>query len=168
MIPSRLCGTIPQNPAFGAATLERREVSKVLRPKAFRQTPRVGFEPTTRRLTAGCSTAELSRNVHLLIKRNRRTDKGGAAISYSGRDPVGSKGSLRRNQHGRFHRRFRIHHPDSRQAIAGTVRMVHRLSDGESGSNKIGEADPARLSLRTLRRLPRDRRAVGPSGKADQ
>ena len=26
------------------------------------QTPRVGFEPTTLRLTAGCSTAELSRN----------------------------------------------------------------------------------------------------------
>ena len=26
------------------------------------KTPRVGFEPTTLRLTAGCSTAELSRN----------------------------------------------------------------------------------------------------------
>ena len=28
-----------------------------------RKTPRVGFEPTTLRLTAGCSAAELSRNI---------------------------------------------------------------------------------------------------------
>ena len=27
----------------------------------YSRTPRVGFEPTTLRLTAGCSTAELSR-----------------------------------------------------------------------------------------------------------
>jgi integrase len=33
--------------------------------RSVEQTPPVGFEPTTRRLTAGCSTAELSRNVPL-------------------------------------------------------------------------------------------------------
>ena len=31
--------------------------------KAFQMAPRVGFEPTTLRLTAGCSAAELSRNI---------------------------------------------------------------------------------------------------------
>ena len=31
--------------------------------KVFQMAPRVGFEPTTLRLTAGCSAAELSRNL---------------------------------------------------------------------------------------------------------
>ena len=31
--------------------------------KVFHLAPRVGFEPTTLRLTAGCSAAELSRNM---------------------------------------------------------------------------------------------------------
>ncbi len=42
--------------------------------------PRVGFEPTTYRLTAGCSTVELSRNIaqlhyyyiRLLVKVNKK------------------------------------------------------------------------------------------------
>jgi hypothetical protein len=29
--------------------------------------PRVGFEPTTLRLTAACSTVELSRNIQLFL-----------------------------------------------------------------------------------------------------
>ena len=32
-----------------------------------KKTPRVGFEPTTLRLTAGCSAAELSRNIESFV-----------------------------------------------------------------------------------------------------
>lgn len=32
--------------------------------------PRVGFEPTTLRLTAGCSTVELPRKVKVIIPKN--------------------------------------------------------------------------------------------------
>ena len=41
-------------PALGIDALDRPSVTKMA--------PRVGFEPTTNRLTAGCSTAELPRN----------------------------------------------------------------------------------------------------------
>ena len=37
-----------------------------------RMAPRVAFEPTTNRLTAGCSTTELPRNIHRSAKRSRR------------------------------------------------------------------------------------------------
>ncbi len=43
-------------------------------------TPRVGFEPTTLRLTAGCSTAELSRNE--LFPQNRTLNPNTYWLSY--------------------------------------------------------------------------------------
>jgi hypothetical protein len=42
-----------------------REGMHLLRPAWFKKAPRVGLEPTTFRLTAGCSTIELPRNFHL-------------------------------------------------------------------------------------------------------
>src|SRR5262245_50882389 len=60
---------------------------------ADRSAPRVGFEPTTRRLTAGCSTVELSRNpsTYNLIEDARRADKGSQRhIS----PPIGRKASI--------------------------------------------------------------------------
>ena len=36
------------------------------------KTPQVGLEPTTYRLTAGCSAIELLRNVYLFILANKK------------------------------------------------------------------------------------------------
>ena len=40
--------------------------------KRILMAPRTGFEPVTYRLTAGCSTAELSRNIYSGISCRRR------------------------------------------------------------------------------------------------
>ena len=38
----------------------------------YAMAPTAGFEPTTDRLTADCSTAELCRNLHAPLSRNMR------------------------------------------------------------------------------------------------
>jgi hypothetical protein len=45
--------------------------------------PRVGFEPTTNRLTAGCSTTELPRN----IIRPRTSERGLYQVRRQGKSP---------------------------------------------------------------------------------
>lgn len=52
---------------------ENRKGNSVLRkcPEYTLLAPAVGFEPTTLRLTAACSTVELRRNVRLLAKCGR-------------------------------------------------------------------------------------------------
>jgi hypothetical protein len=46
--------------------------------------PRVGFEPTTNRLTAGCSTTELPRN----IIRPRTSERGLYQVRRQGKSPA--------------------------------------------------------------------------------
>ena len=59
---------------------KRGEVNKnrvVIKPPGVfnKMAPRVGLEPTTTRLTAGCSTIELSRNVRLTLTMITQTHK---------------------------------------------------------------------------------------------
>ena len=53
------CGRLPQSSGF-ARTSDRSEGTQNVFRKGLRTAPRVGLEPTTNRLTAGCSTIELS------------------------------------------------------------------------------------------------------------
>ena len=57
----------------------------------FSLAPQVGFEPTTLRLTAGCSTAELLRNIKLFI-----------AVFYGLMEAISSTAELLRNRNRRL------------------------------------------------------------------
>src|SRR4051794_38601141 len=58
--------------------------------------PRVGFEPTTSRLTAGCSTTELPR---IVVRGHIAIAGAGASVAAGGRAPSEHPAPRREEQH---------------------------------------------------------------------
>ena len=60
----------PSDPAHATAPYPRLWTKEARRAPGLFQAPGVGFEPTTLRLTAGCSAVELPRTVSIVLPRS--------------------------------------------------------------------------------------------------